>query len=564
MSTSDKFIFRQYEFNNKVLNEFEHFFHAKNLWPVVYILSDSKAKEAYVGETTDAFARMSTHLTSDKKNFTALQIFANVQFNKSATLDIESNLIKYLSGDGNFKLHNGNIGLSNHNYYQKEEVYGDIFKSIWNRLLSDGFARNSLKHIDNSDLFKYSPYKSLTKEQKEGLVTIIKSILQRDDQTVIVEGGAGTGKTILAVFLFKLLHTDIETFNFKEFGDEELDFIELVKQLKRRFPKPTTALVVPMSSFRNTLKKVFKNVKGLNAKMVIGPAELAKRTFDIVLVDESHRLRRRANLGSYFKVFDDVSKKLGFDKTTASELDWVLKQSRIRILFYDQNQSIKPSDVKLEDFLRLKAKKNTTIEQLKSQFRCMGGNDYIKHINRLFTCEIKSTDKPFKSRKYELVLFDSVQHMIAEIKDKNKEFGLSRLVAGYSWKWASKKKKKAIDITIDGNNLKWNSTSKDWVNSDNAINEVGCIHTTQGYDLNYTGVIFGNEITYDKEKNEIIIIKDNYYDTNGKNSIKDPNELKSFIINIYSTIMMRGIRGTYVYVCDPALREYFARYLERQ
>ena len=118
------------------------------------------------------------------------------------------------------------------------------------------------------------------------------------------------------------------------------------------------------------------------------------------------------------------------------------------------------------------------------------------------------------------------------------------------------------NILFDGVSLKWNGTSKDWINSEGAIDEVGCIHTTQGYDLNYTGIIFGNEISYDKVNDEIIINSDEYYDKNGKQSIKSPLELKSFIINIYKTIMLRGIKGTYLYICDDNLREYFSKDIE--
>jgi hypothetical protein len=144
---------------------------------------------------------------------------------------------------------------------------------------------------------------------------------------------------------------------------------------------------------------------------------------------------------------------------------------------------------------------------------------------------------------------------------RNEEFGLSRMIAGYSWKWISNKDDSLLDIKIENTKLKWNSTNIDWVNSPNAIDEVGCIHTTQGYDLNYSGIIFGHEISYSKEKNEIIIKEENYYDANGKQSIKDPNVLKEFIINIYKTILLRGIKGTYVYVCDKALREYLASHI---
>jgi DUF2075 family protein len=563
MSLSNDFVINRYEFNSNLFNEFQNLHSVKDLWPIVYVLSDDKKlnggkiKDAYVGETTDAFARMSNHLKNDEKNkLTSVHIITSETFNKSATLDIESNLIKYMHGDGQYNLLNGNLGLANHNYYQKPE-YWNIFKSIWDKLRSEGIAKHDISFINNSDLFKYSPYKSLTPEQKLGLLGIINGLLNNDYKNFIVEGGAGTGKTILAIFLFKLLNTNNEDFNFKEFGDDEAEFYQKIKKLKDKFKSPNMALVVPMSSFRKTLQKVFKTIKGLKATMVIGPSELAKGKYDIVLVDESHRLRRRVNLTNY-KSFDDTCIKLGLDKNNCNELDWVLMQSENAILFYDENQSIKPTDVQKVDFDILKEKSNTQIQYLKSQFRVKGGNAYVKFIDDLLN--VKANGR-FSSKDYEFILFDSIEDLIKEIKLRNDESGLSRLVAGYSWEWISSKDKKLFDIKIENTSLQWNKEPIDWINSDNSIDEVGCIHTTQGYDLNYTGVIFGNEIIYDKDKDEIVILKENYFDSSGKNTIRDPEILKEYIINIYKTIMLRGIKGTYVYVCDKNLREYFAKHI---
>ncbi|MNY23686.1 hypothetical protein D3C86_1573620 [compost metagenome] len=79
--------------------------------------------------------------------------------------------------------------------------------------------------------------------------------------------------------------------------------------------------------------------------------------------------------------------------------------------------------------------------------------------------------------------------------------------------------------------------------------------------MNYAGIIFGHEISYDELNDEIVIYKENYFDKNGKNTVKDPKRLKSYILNIYNTILQRGIRGTYVYVCDPKLRDYLAKHI---
>ena len=553
-----------YNFENSLFEDFSTNHFAKDLWPLVYILSDGDTKTAYVGETTDAYSRMGTHLKhKTKSKLTSVHLITSEKFNKSATLDIESNLIKYMSGDNKFTLLNGNLGLANHNYYQKKEVYWDIFNTIWNKLRAEGISKHSIAHIDNSDLFKYSPYKSLTKEQSQGLFQILHSLATGKYDNTIVEGGAGTGKTILAIFLFKMLSSQLEDFSFKEFGAEENTYLDLVSQIKKVLPNPKMALVVPMSSFRTTLKKVFKNIKGLSANMVIGPAQVSKEKYDLLVVDESHRLRRRVNLGAYFGAFDKACLALNLDKHNASELDWVTMQSKHTVLFYDEGQSIKPSDAKKEQFDLIKRDKNTSILKLKSQFRVKGGNAYVEYIDSLLHDKLKVDSSKFNSKEYEFTMFDSLETMIEQIKLRDKESGLSRLIAGYSWEWKSNKDKNAFDIKIDDTQLKWNGTSNDWINSDGAINEVGCIHTTQGYDLNYSGIIFGNEISFNPETKEIIVKEENYFDKNGKQSIKDPKELKAFILNIYKTIMLRGIKGTYIYVCDPLLKAHFESFVPK-
>lgn len=562
MISGQSFEITTYNFNSEITEEISSLHFVNDLWPIVYILSHGSDKIAYVGETTDAIARMGAHLKNNKKSkLSEAHLIESEFFNKSATLDIESNLIQYISGDGQYQLLNGNIGLANHNYYQKDEIYWSMFSSIWDKLRSEGIAQHSIEHINNSDLFKYSPYKSLSSEQFKGLITIIDSLLNSSYRSIVMQGGAGTGKTILAVFLFKLLVTDLSDFNFNDLGvDSGSLLVDKVSELRLKYPDPQMALVVPMSSFRNTLKKVFSKVKGLKASMVIGPAEVVNQKYDIIVVDEAHRLRRRVNLGAYYGAFDKANEKLGLAKDTGNELDWIKKQAECSIYFYDENQSIKPSDVRSKDYQQLINHDSTRVENLTSQFRVKGGNGYVKFVNDLLNVSLKE-GSIYASDKYSVELMNSVDELVQIIQIKEKEVGLSRMIAGYSWEWISKNNKELFDIEIENVQLKWNTTNSDWINSSNAVDEVGCIHTTQGYDLNYAGIIFGHEIGFDKVKNEIVIYEENYFDRNGKQSIKDVEELKGFILNIYKTILLRGIRGTYIYVCNPDLREYMAKYL---
>lgn len=95
------------------------------------------------------------------------------------------------------------------------------------------------------------------------------------------------------------------------------------------------------------------------------------------------------------------------------------------------------------------------------------------------------------------------------------------------------------------------------------MNEIGCIHTLQGYDLNYVGLIIGEDIKYDKETGKIYADKDHYFDQQGKSGVANDQEaLKEYLLNIYLTLMTRGIKGTYLYVCDDDLREYFKRFVD--
>ena len=337
-------------------------------------------------------------------------------------------------------------------------------------------------------------------------------------------------------------------------------------------PNLRVGYVVPTQSFRETLKKVFDGIQGLDSKMVLSPEDVANSgegLYDLLIVDESHRLRRRRALFNYGS-YDKANEALELDKE-ATELDWILEKSWYQLFFYDSRQSVKPSDVEALRFFSLSRQEDTRNYKLTSQMRCKGGNDYIDYIHNILECQQEEM-RTFGS-SYELLLFEDVEDMVSAIKDKNNKMGLCRNMAGYAWPWKTLKmtlskiqKEGLYDIKIENkyevNNAHkyiWNTTQKDWINSENSINEIGCIHTTQGYDLNYAGVIIGWEIDYDPINNIITVSKDMYQDSKGKEKV-DGKILHNYIKNIYTTLLERGMYGTYIYVCNESLRDYFKRF----
>lgn len=546
-------------------------------WPIVYIINNNE--EAYVGETTDASIRSNQHLANEtRKRLNKISIIGDETFNKSSILDLESFLIKYMSADETFKLQNGNGGLQNHNYYQKE-MYEKKFKEIWIQLKSKGLVKNDLRVIENSDLFKYSPYKSLTVDQymivNEILSTLADDVKNNRRATFLINGGPGTGKTVLGIYLMKLLCEVQEDKIIIEEDQVEQDLNDIIK-LRDAVDDLKIGLVIPMENLRKTLKKVFRSINGLSSSMVLSPSDVAKSNYDydLLIVDEAHRLRQRKNLTQY-KEFDNNNKKFNLGNE-GTELDWIVLKSKYQIFFYDENQSIKLTDVPKKRFEELSLLKNYHPYYLETQLRCMkGGNEYIDYVKTLF-----SNNKPnrvIKFKNYEFKIFDDVNEMVEFIKKKDSEVGLCRNIAGYSWPWKSKGKKLPIyisknkldsivtkeiyDIEINGYKYIWNTQASDWINSPNSVNEIGSIHTTQGFDLNYTGLIVGNELKYDKQKEKIIVDRSKYFDSKGKASTND-EQLLEYIFNIYRTMCTRGILGTYLYICDENLREYLKKYVE--
>src|SRR5690606_9310802 len=174
-------------------------------------------------------------------------------------------------------------------------------------------------------------------------------------------------------------------------------------------------------------------------------------------------------------------------------------------------------------------------------------------------------------------LYDDIREMERAIRRRDRAYGLARLAAGYAWEWKSDPKKKIFkgvplterpyDIEIDGRQWRWNSASKDWIGSKHALEEFGSIHTLQGYDLNYAGIVIGPDLFFDTETQQIKFDRSNYFDKRGvennpkKGITYTDEDIERYVKNVYAVLLTRGIRGTFVYVCDDALRAHLRELL---
>ncbi len=200
--------FSEYDFSRESLNAIGSNIWVSNQWPIVYFIKNTQKGLAYVGESTNGASRIKDHLNNEKRKIlNKVFIIGCDKFNKSATLHIESQLIQHISSEGTFLLQNGNNGLSNHKYYQQDR-YESLFKEIWTKLIEKKVVSKSLATIQNTNFFKYSPYKSLNLDQYNSVLEIIEALNKKTASHIFVKGSAGTGKTILATYLIKLLTSE--------------------------------------------------------------------------------------------------------------------------------------------------------------------------------------------------------------------------------------------------------------------------------------------------------------------------------------------------------------------
>lgn len=552
-------------------------------WPVVYIINNEK--KIYIWETSNAFNRVNQHLVSESKKWLQwINIIFDDTFNKSAILDIEQNLIQYFWADNKYEILNKNWWQSaKHNYYQRE-AYINKFDLIREELKNLWLVNKNAIDIRNSDLFKYSPYNTLTEEQdnvsKDIIYDIMKKLSNNEEWVSIIKGWAWTWKTIVLInMIYKLINAPKLELD-EAIDDQELsDYIQFIHDI-RKFTKKykwqnwklKMAYISPMVSLRSTLKEVFNNTwNWLKSSMVCWPLDIVDDFFktwekyDIIFVDESHRLSKRKNIW-YIWSFDKAANKIWLNPLDSNLLDFIIKCSKYRVLIYDKWQTVKWSDITEAEFYNSLKDSNIKSFVLTSQLRCWWWGDYMKYIENILNC---SQNKKENINNYELKLYNNVFNMTSKIIDLNNKYWLCRNVAWYSREWISKwykniesiKKDHKEDITIWDYKYIWNMTNEKWILSENSIETIWCIHTTQWYDLNYVWLIFWKEINYNKEIGQIIINKDNLFDTNVKKSVTD-EELKKYIINAYKVMMTRWIKWCYVYACNKWLRDYLSQFMD--
>ena len=571
------FQIRNYSFSEEAVSTLATEDHLEENWPVVYQIYNDR--QIYIGETTNLKNRMNQHLANVEKSSLrhgSVKVVFDETFNKSAALDLESYLIQYFSGDGKYKVLNRNDGMCDRDYYDRAK-YRKTFEEIWNRLRELKIADKTISEINNSELFKFSPYKNLNLEQLDVVTEIVQNIDESITRGVkslsVIDGDAGTGKTIVIMYLAKLL-ADLQSFDNKNDDiDDESNFnifFEL-EHINQNFKNKSIALVIPQPSLCGRIRKIFDKIDLGDANIrILSPIQFGKcdDNFDITLVDEAHLLKVGVT-GTLGKQVHDIDRKTFGDTGIHSELDWIMAKSKNVVLVFSEQQRIRPANIDKRDILKYADEFNMRECYLKTQMRSLGGKKYIDYIHDILSNNFRPTEKE-TFEGFEAKIFDDIRDFAEAMEKREAECGLSRMVAGFAWKWNSKNDKNEYDIEIDGMKFRWNSTQNNWIGSKNASREVGSIYTVQGDDLNYVGIIIGNDLIYRDGK--LVFNRKACADSGAmKRSQRqvangeqiNENDMLEQVLRTYRILMNRAVKGVYIYACDAELKDYLKKFFSR-
>lgn len=523
---------KEYEFNVG----FKHAFKEDKFinYPIVYILNNHK--EVYIGETTNVVARMNAHnKRKERKKLSEVRLILSEEFNQSATYNIETNLINYFIAEGKYKLQNISQTKQKvmHNYKDKAYYDQEMFGEIWNKLIEIGLVTQSLEQIENKDVFKISPFKSLSLEQAEVKADIIEfcklNVNQGKNAVYVIQGEAGTGKSVLISSLYSTLQDMSKSQSTPLYNSDNYLLVNHGEMLKTY----------------HTMSKVLKNLVKKNIKKPTSYINEVEKS-NIAIIDEAHLL---------------LTAKDPFNNYHGeNHLKDIIEKNDVTILIYDPKQYLKVSayweESSFTKLLKTYAKNEKRV--LVDQLRMNANSDSIKWISDFVNKKI--TDIP-KDNNFDLRIFDSPTLMYQEIQTKNKEYGLSRIVSTFDFE--HKKDGKDYYVKSQDFKLPWNRTYKQsWAEVTKTINEVGSIYTVQGFDLNYVGVILGPTVKYDREKDELFIDINEYKDKKAFSVPKNFNQKidiekvkEQIILNSINILLKRGIKGTYIYAHDQELRE---------
>ena len=386
--------------------------------------------------------------------------------------------------------------------------------------------------LDSKDEFTLIDSQKIVFEKAVKLAK--ESARDSEKKVMIVEGGPGTGKTVVAINILS-----------------ELLDQEMFSQYISKNATPRKVYLEKLSAgdwTKKAVKKLFTSSGGFHDE--------EEDSIPALITDEAHRLNAKSGM---------------YSNKGENQIKEIINTGKFSIFFIDESQRVHIDDIGSKQEIRKHASQMDAeiIEaELKSQFRCQGSQGYIAWLDDVLEIRDTANTTGF-DLEYDLKIFDTPEEMHQAIREKESENGISRVVAGYCWSWDTDNRDdpEHYDIKIGDYEKSWNldDDSRDpWAIDSGSLEEVGCIHTCQGLEFEYVGVIIGPDMKY-RDGEIVVDFEERYSHDSSIRGLKKmyrenpekAEELEEEIIkNTYRTLMSRGMKGCYIYCVDDQLQEY--------
>ncbi len=346
---------------------------------------------------------------------------------------------------------------------------------------------------------------------------------------VIVKGGPGTGKSVIA--------------------------LEVMGELLRQGRSVMHA--TGSSAFTNTLRKIVGSRARALFKFFNSFIGAEANAFDVLIADEAHRIRETSN--NMYTRRDKKSK--------VPQIDELLNVARLSVFFIDEKQIVRPNEIGSVEQIRQAATKagvdqNDLSEfELQTQFRCSGSDAYLQWLDNALG--IRPSEFPRFDSRMEFRVFDDPASMMREVRARNAERKNSaRIAAGFCWKWSKPRPDGSLvnDVVIGDFQMPWERKDAfwKWATDDSGMEQVGTVYTAQGFEFDYMAVIFGNDFVYDLASSTWRAVPERSHDTQVKR--KNP-KLSEHLASVYRVLLSRAHKGVYVYFMDKGTEAYFKEQL---
>ncbi|MFM0042537.1 DUF2075 domain-containing protein [Paraburkholderia sediminicola] len=406
------------------------------------------------------------------------------------------------------------------------------------RRMEENRYRPSKKLMDYvASVIKNNPEYTLLDEQQVAFDAVMtaarRGVHDRQKQIIIIKGGPGTGKSVLAINLVASL-------------------------LSSHY---STHYVTGSKAFTETLRKIIGSRGQELFTYTNGYVDAQADSVDVLVTDEAHRIRDVSS-----NRFTPANKKSGL-----KQLEELIAAARVSVFFIDDHQVVRPGEIGSVAYIREYAEKHKCAvyeSELETQFRCNGSDAFVRWINTMLGIDDRPRFEWNDHDAFDFRIFQSPEALENAIKDKVQAGATGRLAAGFCWPWSDPNKDGTLqaDVVLGNFSRPWNARpdsgrlaagipkSSLWAYHPNGINQVGCVYTAQGFEFDYAGIIFGQDLRFDPSQDAWVGDKTKSHDSTVKKSKDDFTRL---VKNTYRVLLSRGMKGCYVCFADAETEDYF-------